>query len=112
MAFSHHDTAHGDEGSCGKAPFFSTQETSDGDISSCSDLTISLNNNTTSKVIEHKSLVSFGKTQFPGETSIFDTGPSRCTGAPVMTGNEDVIGFGLGHTGSNDTNANLRHEFD
>ena len=98
--------------SCSKAPFFSTKQTSNSNITTSSDLTISLDNNTATKIVQNQSLVSLSKTKLPWKTSIFDTSPSRGTSTTIVTRDQDVIGLGLGDTRSNDTDTNLGNELD
>jgi hypothetical protein len=104
---AHHDATHGDERRGSKAPLLSSKQTGDGDIASSPQLTVSLDNDTTTEVVENKSLMSLGKTQLPGETGVLDTSPSRGTSTTVVTRDEDMVSLGFGHTRSDDTNTSL-----
>jgi hypothetical protein len=112
MALAHEDTAHSDERSGSKAPFFSTKQTSQGNITTSLELAISLDNNTTTKIVKYQSLVSLSQTQLPRETSVLDTSPSRGTSTTIVTRDQDVIGLGLGDTRGDDTDTDLRHKLD
>lgn len=108
----HHNAPHSDERSGGEAPFLGTKQASDGDVSPCSKLTVSLDNNTTTQVVEDKRLVGLGQTELPGETSVLDTGPSGSASATIVAGDQDVVSLGLGHTGGDDADTSLRDKLD
>jgi hypothetical protein len=110
VTFSHHNAAHGDQRGCGKAPFLSTKQTSNSNITTSTDLAIGLNDYTATQVVEDKGLMGLSKTQFPGQSGVFDAGPSRGTSTTIVTRDQDVIGLGLGHSGGNDTNSDLGYE--
>lgn len=104
MAFAHENAAHSDQRSCSKAPFFGSEQTCDSHIATSLDLTVGLDNNTTTEIVENKCLMSLCKTQLPWKTSVLDTSPSRSTGTTIVARDEDVVSLGLGDTGSDDTN--------
>lgn len=106
----HHDTTHGDQWSGGETPLFSTEQGSNGDISTGSDLTISLDSDSTTQIVEHQGLMGLSKTKLPRETGVLDRGPLGSTSATVMTGNDNVVRLGLGNTGSNDTDTDFGDE--
>lgn len=108
----HHNAPHSDERSGGEAPFLGTKQASDGDVSPRSKLTVSLDDNTATQVVQDKRLVGFGQTELPGETSVLDTGPSGSASATIVAGDQDVISLGLGHTGGDDTDTGLRDKLD
>jgi hypothetical protein len=109
---AHHDATHGDERRGSKAPLLSSKQTGDGHITSSPQLTVSLDDDATTEVVENKSLVSLGKTQLPGETGVLDTSPSRGTSTTVVTRDEDMVSLGFGNTRSDDTNTSLGDELD
>ena len=104
---AHHDTTHGDKWCGGETPLFGTQKTCNSDVTTCADLTIRLDNHTTTKVIENQGLMSLSKTELPRQTSVFDTSPSRSTSATIMSGDQDVVSLSLGNTRCNDTNTSF-----
>ncbi|TFA98676.1 hypothetical protein CCMA1212_009587 [Trichoderma ghanense] len=112
MAFAHHDAAHGDQGSSSETPLLSTEQAGNSNISASSKLTVSLHHDTASQVVENQSLVSLGKTQLPGETSVLDTSPSGGTGTTVVARDEDVVSLGLGHARGDNADTDLRHKLD
>jgi hypothetical protein len=112
MAFTHHDTAHGNQRCGSEAPLFGTKQTSNGDVTTCSELTVSLDDDTSSEIIQYQGLMSFSQAKFPRKTSILDTSPSGGTGTTIVAGNQDMIGLGLSDTGSDDTHTNLGNELD
>ena len=58
MAFSHHDASHGDQGCRSETPLLSTKHTSNGDITTGTNLTVGLDSNTSTEIVEDKGLVS------------------------------------------------------
>ena len=108
----HHNTSHGNERSGGETPFLSTQQTSDGDIATSTELTISLDNNTATKVVQNQGLMGLGKTQLPRQTSVLDTSPSGSTSTTIVTRDQDVVGSGLCDTRSDDTDTSFRDKLD
>lgn len=109
---TYHNATHCDERSGSEAPFLGTEQTSDGDISSRPQLTVSLDNNTATQVVQDKRLVSLGQTKLPGQTSVLDTGPSGGASATIVAGDQDVVSLGLGYTSGNNTNTSLRDKLD
>ena len=65
MAFSHHNAAHGNEWCGGEAELLSTQQAGKSDVAAGTELAVSLDDYTTTKVVEHQSLVSLCETQLP-----------------------------------------------
>lgn len=103
----HHNTAHGDERSGGKAPFLGTEQASHGDISPSSKLAISLDNNTTTQVVQNKRLVGLGETELPGETSVLDASPSGSASATIVARDQDVVSFGFCNTSGDNADASF-----
>src|SRR5438270_3909150 len=54
--------------------------------------------------------MSLGKTQFPWQPCILDTGPPRSASPTVVARNKDMIGLRFCNTGSDDTDSNFRHK--
>ncbi|GJD02058.1 hypothetical protein ColKHC_10883 [Colletotrichum higginsianum] len=103
---------HGDERSGGEAPFLGTEQTGHGDITTGAELTVSLDNDTATEVVQDQGLVGLGKTELPRKTSVLDTGPAGGTSTSVVAGDQDVVGLSLGDTGSDDADADLRYQLD
>lgn len=112
MALSHHYATHCDERSGGKAPLLGTEQASHGDISPSSKLAVSLDNDTTTQVVQDERLVGLGETELPGETSVLDTSPSGSASATIVARDQDVVSLGLGHTCGDDTDSGLRDKLD
>ena len=66
MTLPHHDTAHGDEGSRGKAPLLRPQKTGDSDVTASTNLTVRLHGDATTKIVQDERLVRLGQTKLPG----------------------------------------------
>lgn len=112
MTLPHHYAAHCDERSGGKAPFLGTEQASHGDISPSSKLAVSLDNNTTTQVVQDKRLVGLGETELPGEAGMLDASPSGSASATIVARDQDVVSLGLGHTCGDDTDTRLRDKLD
>ncbi|CAG1970743.1 unnamed protein product [Fusarium graminearum] len=112
VTLSHKDAAHGNKRSSGKAPFLGTKQTSKGNITTSLELSISLDNDTTTKIVQDQGLMSLSQTQLPRKTSILDASPSRSTGTTIVTRDQDVVGLRLGDTRGDDTDTNLRDKLD
>lgn len=56
--------------------------------------------------------MSLGHTQFPRKTGVLDTGPARCSSTTIVTGDENMLGFSFGDSGSYNTNSDLGYELD
>jgi hypothetical protein len=110
VTLPHHDASHSNEGSGSESPLLGTQETSDSDVATSSDLTVSLDGYSATEIIEDQGLVSFGETELPRKTSILDTSPPRGTCTTIVARNEDMVRLGLGDTAGDDTDANFRDE--
>ncbi|KAH3660385.1 hypothetical protein OGAPHI_006971 [Ogataea philodendri] len=112
VTFSVENTSHGDQWSGSETPLFCTKQTCNSNVSSGLELTIGLNSDSSSQVVQNKSLVSLSKTKLPWQTSILDTGPSGSTGTTIVSRNQNVVCLGLSDTRSNDTNTNFRNKLD
>ena len=112
VTLSHHYASERNKRSSSKAPLFRAKQTSNSNIPTSTDLTISLHNNTTTQIIEDECLVSLSKTKLPRETGVLDTSPAGSTSTTIVTRNQNVIGPGLSDTGSDDTDTSLGDELD
>ena len=111
-AFAHHDTPHCDQRSRSKAKLFCTKQASNRNVSPRAQLTISLHDHATTKIVEHKSLMSFSETELPWQASVLDTSPAGGTGTAIVAGDQEMVGLGLRHTGRDDTDTSLGHQLD
>ena len=75
MAFSHHNTAHGNQRSGHKAPFLSVQHASSSNVTASLDLTVGLHGHATTQVVEHKRLMRLGEIKLSRQTSVIDAPP-------------------------------------
>ena len=65
MALPHHDASHSNQWCSSKAPFFGTKQASNGDVASSADLAISLDDDTSTQIVEDQSLVSLQRDRVP-----------------------------------------------
>eukprot|EP00123_Amoebidium_parasiticum_P018834 comp24298_c0_seq1/m.45560 comp24298_c0_seq1/g.45560 ORF comp24298_c0_seq1/g.45560 comp24298_c0_seq1/m.45560 type:complete len:1025 (+) comp24298_c0_seq1:2711-5785(+) len=112
VALAHHRAAHDDEGHSGKPELLGTKQAGNGNVTAVTDLTVGLEDDTATEVVLHQCLVGLRQTQLPRQTGMLDTGPTASTGSTVVARDENVVGKALGHTGSNHTHTDLRHELD
>ena len=112
MAFAHHDTSLRNQRSGCETDFISPQNSGDNDIAPCFHLTVRLNANPATQIVHDKRLLGFGQTDFPGRTGMLDRRQWRCPCSPVMTGNHNMIGLGLGDTGRNGTDPDFGNQLD
>ena len=112
MTFAHHDAAHGNERGRREAPLLGTKQARDGKVTSSTELPVSLDGDTPTKVVEDKRLVGLGETKLPRKTSVLDASPAGRTSTSVVTGNQNMVRLSLGHSTCDDPDADLGHELD
>mmetsp|Transcript_57412 Transcript_57412/g.101882 ORF Transcript_57412/g.101882 Transcript_57412/m.101882 type:complete len:230 (+) Transcript_57412:3153-3842(+) len=111
VTLTHHDAAHGNERSCGKAEMLGTEKGSHNHITASAELAICFQGNSTTKPIENQSLVSLCEAELPWCTGALDSRPLGSSCASVAATDEDVIGLALCHTCSYDANTKLADKF-
>ena len=112
MTLAHHYAAHSDERRCSKAPFFSAKQTSDSHVASSANLTVSLNNDTATKIVEHERLMRLCETKFPRQAGVFDTSPRRRASTTIVVRNQDVVRLGLSYATGDDADTDLGNKLD
>jgi hypothetical protein len=110
VALAHHDATHGNQRSRSKAPLLCTQKTGNSYVATSANLTVGLDADSATKIVENECLVRLGKTKLPRKTSVLDACPARGTGTTVVARDEDVVRLCLRHAGRNDTDADLRYK--
>lgn len=73
---TYHDATHSNERSSSKTPLLSSEKTSNGDVSSSSNLSVGLNGHSSSQVVDHQRLMSLRESELPWQSSVLDSGPS------------------------------------
>ena len=111
MAFPHHDAAFHDEGRGGHAPFFCTEQGGDGDVTTGLHLPVSLHGHSASQPVADKGLMGFRQSEFPGKSGMPDRADRRGARTTVVSGDQDDIGFCLGHPGGDRPHPGLGHQF-
>ena len=56
--------------------------------------------------------MSLTEPKLPRQSSVFDPCPGGGSSASVVTGDEDMLGLALGHTGSHHTDTNFADQLD
>ncbi len=112
MTFAHHDAAEGDQ-RCGcKSVLFCSQQRCDSNIPACLQLSVCLQVDARTQIVHDQCLLCFCQTQFPRNTRMFNAGQRRCPGSPVVTGDHEVIRFGLCNARCDGTHADFGSQFD
>ena len=62
------------------------------------------------QTVEAQGLLDFCQPEFPGKAYVVDSGVRACSGAAVVSGNDDAVRSGFGHAYRNDTDAAFRDE--
>ena len=86
MTLAHHNAPHRDQWRGSKTPFLSTEQAGNGNVSSRSELAISLYNDSAAQVVQHQCLMGLGQTKLPRQASILDAGPPGRTSTTVVAG--------------------------
>lgn len=81
-------------------------------VTTSSQLTVSLDDDSSTKIVENKCLVGFCETEFPGKTSVLDASPARRAGTSVVTRDQDVVSLGFCNTSGDNADASFRNKFD
>ena len=97
VADTHHDTAHGDERSRGKAEFFRTQNCGNRHIPAAHQLTVGFNAHPLAQAILDKCLMGFREPQLPGKSRIMDGALGSGSCSSVIAGNQDDLCAGFGN---------------
>src|SRR5574343_1304646 len=112
VALAHHDAAFDHQRRGGEAEFVGTQQGTDDDVAAGLHLTVDLNADTRTQTVQHQGLLGFGQAEFPRRTGVLDRGYRRSARTTVEAGDHDVIGLGLGNTGSHRADTDFRHQLD
>ena len=64
------------------------------------------------QVVHHQHLLRLGQADLPGAAGVLDRRERAGAGAPVVAGDEDVVGVGFGHAGGDRANPALGHQLD
>ncbi len=110
VADTHHHTAHGHQGRCGKAEFFRAQYRRDRHIPAAHQLAVRLNADLISQAVHEQGLMGFRQSQFPGKARVMDGAPGSRSRAAVIAGDQDHLGPRLCHTCSHSSHSRFRHQ--
>ena len=110
MALAVHHAAKAYEQVCRKSKFFGTEESCHHNVTARLELTIDLELDAATQVIEHKCLFRFGNTKFPREAGMLDRSKRRSTRTTIVARNEHYIGMSFRDTRGNRTHAHFGHK--
>ena len=88
VTLPHHDTTHRNERRGREAPLLCTEQAGNRDVPSGTELTVSLDGDTTTQIVEHEGLVGLSETELPRKTGILGTSPTRTA---ATAEDEDVV---------------------
>ena len=107
----HHATAHHERCS-GEAELFGAEQCRDDDVTTGLHLAVSLHDDAVSQAIHQQRLLCLGETNLPRRTRVLERRQRRCTGATVVTRDENDVGLRLAHTCRHGADTNLGDELD
>ena len=84
VAHPHHDASGDNKRRRGEAIFFRTKHRRNDDVAPGFHLPVDLNDDPVAHAVEHERLLRFGKSKFPGGSSMFERTQRARTGSTVM----------------------------
>ena len=112
VAGAHHDAARGDQRGGREADLVGAEQRGDDDVASRLHLPVGLHPDARAQVVEHERLLRLGQADLPRDARRLDRGERRGARAAVVTGDEDVVGVGLGHACRDGADADLGDQLD
>ena len=96
----------------GKPEFLCAEDSCNCNIPSREELPVCLQNHPLPKTVLDECAVGLGKPEFPWQSCIVNGASGGCTGASVITGNEDNLRSRFRDTGRNCADTRLTHQLD
>mmetsp|Transcript_53181 Transcript_53181/g.94974 ORF Transcript_53181/g.94974 Transcript_53181/m.94974 type:complete len:304 (-) Transcript_53181:1972-2883(-) len=112
VALAHHGATHSNQGGSRETELISAKHAGNHDITASAKLSVGLQDNAATQVVQDQSLMGFSQTQLPRQTSVLYTSPATGTCSTIVARNGDVVRMALGDSRGNDTDTNLRHQLD
>ena len=112
VALAHHDAAFDHQRRRSETEFIGAKQRADDDVATGLHLTVDLHTDTATQAVEHQGLLRLGQTQFPRRAGVLDRRQRRSARAAIVTGDDDMVGLGLGDAGSNRTDTDFGNQFD
>ena len=112
MADTHHDAAERDERCGGETEFLGAEHRRDNDVATGLQLSVRFDRDARAEIVQHERLMGFGEAELPRDARVLDGSLGRCTGAAVVTGDEDDIRVSLGDAGRDRADADFGDELD
>ena len=110
VADAGHDAALGDHRHRAEAILLSAQQGCDHHIPAGLEAAIGPQQHPIPQAVLDQAAVHLGETQLPGAAGMLDRTQRRGSGTPVVAGDLNHIGVGLGHAGGNRADADLGHQ--
>ena len=107
VALADIDAAHRDQGDRAEVELLGTEDRCVDDIHSGAQTTVGAERHPLAEIVQHQHLLGLGKTDLPGQASVFDGRQWRRAGAPLMAADQDDIGVRLGDASGDGTDAGL-----
>ena len=113
IADAHHDAAQGDERGCGEAEFLRAQKRRHGDVPARHQLSVRLDDDPVSEIVQHERLMRLGDDRVPregprGASPSWATPPCRRRNLEIRTTSAKPFG----NAGRDRSDAGLRDELD
>ena len=101
MTLAHHDAAFDHQRRGGETELIGTEQGADDDVATGLHLTVNLNADTRTQAVEHQGCWVSARPSSHGEPACLMDDTGKRPVPPIVTGDHDVIGLGLGDTGGN-----------
>ena len=112
MTFAHHDAARRDQRRGGEPELVGAKDRGNGDVAARPQSPVRLHPDTAPQAVEDQGLLGLGQPNLPRQASVGQRRQRCGSGAPVKTGDGDMVGHRLGDTGGNGADADLANQFD
>ena len=101
VALAHHDASHRDQRRGADAVFVGTEHRRHDDVAAGLQAAIGAQHDLAAQIVHAQHLMHFGQAHFPWQTGMLDRGLRARARAAAMSGHQNRVGLGLGHTGGN-----------
>ena len=112
VAGAHHDAAGRDQRRRREAHLVRAEHRGDDDVAAGLQLAVGLHDDARAQVVEQQRLLRLGEPDLPWHAGGLHRGERRGACAPVVTGDQNPVGVGLGDARRDGADADLGHELD
>ena len=112
MTHAHHHAPAHHQWRSGEAKLFCAEQRRDDDVAASLHLAVSLDDDAIAQAVHQQRLLCLGETKLPRRARVLERRQRRCTGATVVTRDENDVGLRLAHTCRHGADADLGDELD